>query len=388
MAQSGVLEAGSAASVVSQLRARGWMVTGVREKEAKRFELRFPTWLPFMGPRSIHVELSLPHIALLLRGGLTLLPSPHTVAEHSSRAALRAVWRRVIDDLHEGSNFSDALAQHNCFPTFVVRLARVGEQTGVLESVLVRSANMLRARREAKRDMLTALTYPTIVTIAATGVAAYMVGYLIPKLANLLESLGKQLPAMTMLLVDISKFIEAYGITILIGIVISIAVAWIFYRSPFGRLWTDRLALRVPILGRILRVAATNTFAQGMGTLLRSGITVLEAMVTVEQMHYNRYLAVSLQEARESVMQGRTLADALREHRGYTPLLFTMTAVGEESGNLDEVMDEVAMFHETQFKAIIRQLSAWVTPAVIVVVGGIVGFVYIAFFMALFAVGA
>ncbi len=387
--QTGLLDGNSATAVVSELRSRGWMVTGVREKTAA-VDAGFGALasLPFMRPRSVQVELSLQQIAVMLRGGLTLLSSLHTVAEQSSSLLMRRVWRAVIDNVQEGKSFSEALEKHSCFPQYVVRLVRVGEQTGVLESVLVRGSQMLRSRREARRDIVTALSYPAIVFIAAMSVTAYMVGYLIPKLGRLLEAMGKQLPPMTQLLVDIANFMHGYGVMILLGLVSTAVAFTAIYHSQQGRFWVDRLALRVPIFGRIFRIAGTTTFAQSLVTLLRSGITVLEALVTVEQMHYNRYMAESVKASRESIMQGRSLADALRERRAFMPLLTTMAAVGEDSGNLDEVMEEVATFHDSQLKALIAQLAAWVTPVVIVVVGGIVGFVYIAFFLALFAVGA
>lgn len=388
-AQSGVIQANSAAAVVDQLRSRGWLVTGVREK-VERGQINFSllSRVPLFGPRNVHVELALQQIAVMLRGGLSLLSSLQTVAEQSPRAAMRLVWRKVIDDIQEGTTFSEALSRHSCFPTYVVRLSRVGEQTGILESVLTRGAKMMQSRREAKRDMLTALAYPLFVMLAAFGVTGYMVGFLIPKLGKLLESLGKELPAMTQMLVDTAYFVQDYGLMILIGLSAAIIGFVLFYLWEPGRLAVDRFVLRIPLVGKILRVGGTLTFAQSLSILLRSGITVLDALVTMEQMHYNRHLAVCLRDAREKIIKGSSLAQALPRRGGYMPLLATMTAVGEESGNLDEVMEEVTRFHQSQMQTVIRMLGAWVTPVVTVVVGSIVGFVYIAFFMALFAVGA
>ncbi|MEC9094722.1 MAG: type II secretion system F family protein, partial [Planctomycetota bacterium] len=162
----------------------------------------------------------------------------------------------------------------------------------------------------------------------------------------------------------------------------------VFYLSTPGRLAIDRLALRIPIIGKIFRLAGTVTFAQSLSVLLRSGISVIEGLLTVEQMHYNQFLAGCVRNSRENVTQGRSLASALSNSQGYMPLLPNMTAVGEQVGNLDEVMDEVATFHDEQLKTMIKSLSAWVTPATTIIVGSIVGYVYIAFFLALFAVAS
>lgn len=391
--QAGVIQADSMATVVDQLRSRGWLIVNVQPQRGAgdgRAGLKSDllAQLPFAGPRSVHVELSLQQIAVMLRGGLTLLSALTTVAEQASRASMRRVWSKVIDDVQEGVSLSEAMSRGRCFPDYVVRLVRVGEHTGVLESVLTRGAQMMQARREAKRDMMTAMAYPAVVVFAAFGVTAYMVVHLIPKLGNFLRSIGKELPAMTQMLVDVADFVQAYGMYILGGIVAAVVTFVLFYMSDFGRLWVDRLALRIPVVGKVLRISGTTTFSQSLSTLLRSGVSVLDSLVTVEQMHYNRHLAAQVQQARESIMQGGSLADSLTIRGAYTPLLVSMAAVGEESGSLDDVMEEVAEFHQAQLRSVIRNLSAWATPVVTVVVGGIVGFVYIAFFMALFAAGA
>lgn len=387
--QRGILEADTAAAVVDQLRQRGWMVVGIQEQTAgAEGSSDLLVVLPQFGPRSVDVETSLQQIAVMLRGGLTLLSSLTTVAEQATSRSMRRVWRQVVDEIQEGVNFSDAMRRQDCFPEFVLRLVHVGEQTGVLESVLVRGAQMMQSRREAKRDLLTALAYPSVVALAAFGVTAYMVVYLIPKLGKLLASMGKQLPQMTQMLMDIAMFIQIYGLPIVGGTIVAVVAFLLIYWSSAGRYWIDRWALRVPIIGRVFRISETIAFSQTLSILLQSGITVLEALVTVEQMHYNRYLAEGVRRARENVMQGRALAESLPTRGGYLPLLTSMTAVAEQTGNLDEVLEEVARFHQSQLQALIRQLSAWVTPVVIIIVGSIVGFVYIAFFLALFAVGS
>lgn len=385
-AQTGVLDGNSAAAIVDQLRGRGWMVTSVKEKTGGSADLLKINSIPFLGPRAVHIELSLRQLAVMLRGGLTLLSSLQTLVEQSPSRATRQMWQKVIDVIQEGATFSDAVQKHSSVPEYVVRLVRVGEQTGILESVLVRAASMMQARREIIRNIATAMAYPMIVLISAGGATAYMIGYLIPKLGRLLQSMGKPLPRMTQILIDIAQFVQSYGLMIVAGIVIAAVGFFVIYSWPPGRAAVDRFALWIPIFGRVFRVSGTVTFSRSMSTLVHSGVSMLDALVTVQQMHYNRFQANCVQSVREAVMQGRSLADSLRAFRAYTPLLATMAAVGEETGSLDEVMDETAQFHESQLDALIKTFAAWVTPAVILLVGGIVGFVYIAFFLALFAV--
>lgn len=386
----GTLEAAAAGQAIQQLRERGWLVLRVAEQQ--RADRPAISWEPYLErlsqPRAITVELSLRQLAVMLRGGISLLAALETVAEQSSSRPLRRVYREVIDRIQEGSSFSQALDLQPAFPNYLVRLVQIGEQTGVLETVLSRGADIMRVRRETRRDVLTALTYPTIVLLAAVSVTTYLVTSLIPKLSEMLNSFGKPLPAMTQSLVTVSEFVTAYGATILFTLG-ALTIAFILaYASPSGRLVIDRVSLRIPILARIFRLSGTLTFSQSLGTLIRSGVSVVESLTTVEQMHQNRYLGLCVQRARESILRGNNLADSLRVPHAYMPLLATMTAVGEQTGNLDDVMDEVAVFHQSQLTTLIKSLSSWVTPAIVIVVGSIVGYVYIAFFMAIFAVGA
>ena len=387
--QTGVMDAGTQTNVVDQIRARGWLVVSVQETQANA-DVGATDWtaiLPFMGVRKVDIELALRQIAVMLRGGLTLLSSLNVLATNSPRASSRRLWRQVIEDIQAGETFSDALSNHKQIPIYVVRLTRVGEQTGVLDTVILQGADMIKSRRAAKRDVTTALAYPLIVFIVAMGVTAYLVLYVIPQLGKFLQGMGKDLPAMTQSLLTFADFFQLHGPAILVCLIALILGAIVTYLSQPGRLLVDRLALRIPIVGKVFRLAGTTTFAQSMGVLVRSGVTVIQSLQTIEQMHYNRHYAESVEHARENVINGNTLASSLA-NRHYMPLLPSMTAVAEQAGNLDDVMDEIATFHEEQLRLTIQTLSSWLVPVVVVVVGSVVGYVYIAFFLALFAVAS
>jgi type IV pilus assembly protein PilC len=161
----------------------------------------------------------------------------------------------------------------------------------------------------------------------------------------------------------------------------------VVYRWEPGRLALDRSLLRLPVLGRVFKLAGTALIARNLALLIRSGITIAEAMTTAATLPRNRYAARSLDEARQRLIDGGDLAGGLRRSAAFTPMLARMSAVGESAGTLEEVLEEVARFHEQSLESAIRVLAALVEPAIIAVVGGIVGFVYVSFFMALFAAG-
>jgi len=384
--QLGTLEAPSASAVAGILRERGWFVLKIEEAEAEVSVASNATMVALNRPRGISVELALRQLAVMLKAGISLLSAMETIAEQSTSRPIRRIFGELIEHVQEGGTLSEAMSQHAAFPEFIISLVKVGEQTGIQESVLVRGADMMRTRRETLRDVMTAVSYPAIVLCLAGAVTVYIVTALVPKLTTMLQSFGKPLPPMTQSLVTITDFFKVYGPSMAVVAGASLVAFIVTYSSPLGRLAIDRVFLQLPVFGRILRLSGTMTFAQSMGALIRSGVTVVEALVTVQQMHGNKYLARCVQNARESTLRGNELAESLRVPFTYMPLLATMTAVGEQSGNLDEVMEEVAEFHQSQLKALIKSLSAWVTPALIMSVGTVVGYVYIAFFVGIFAV--
>lgn len=381
---SGELESASSAAAAAELRGRGLTVIGLKEALPPA---RSRGWTPseLLWIRSLDIEISLYQLATLLRSGLTLLSALRLVAEQSERGRLRRVWEDVVITIENGRTFADALAQHPCFNRLVVQLVSVGEQTGHLGPVLERAAMALEKKRTLRAGLLTTLMYPAIVFLLAIGLAVYMVIGVLPKLQVFLRAMGKKLPPMTQRLLDISDWIQINGVsTVIIAATLITALVMLFLWPP-GRAFIDALALRVPLIGKALRTAGTALFATSFSALLSSGVTLIEALRVTERLMGNRRLADIVTSAREHVMQGEPLARHLDRPYGFMSMLPRMISVGESSGTLDNVLDEVARFHEAQLERLIKRLTALIEPAVIVTVGTVVGYVYISFFMALFA---
>lgn len=386
--EAGVRDASSETALLRELRGRGLVVLRIDDADRARADADNSGDAPrfSLPPRSLDVELALQQLALLLRSGLPLLSALRTCADQSARPALRRVLRRVAERIQEGSSLHEAFGEHPCFPRLVTALTEVGEQTGTLDAVLERAAQTLERRRLLATSVKTALTYPAIVVVLAIGVVAYMTLALIPKLEIFLTAFGRRLPPLTQALLDVSRIVRENLVPGAVLLVLLIA-GWIALRAwPPGRRATDRLALRVPVLGRVLRLAATAQFARTLGTLVRSGVRLTEALRVASRMATNSHVAAVLGAARERVLAGSSLAAPLRADPTFPPLLGQMVAVGESAGTLDSVLEDVARFHETQLDVLIRRLSALLEPVVIVVVGGIVAFVYLACFMAIYAI--
>jgi type IV pilus assembly protein PilC len=321
----------------------------------------------------------------MLRSGLTLLDAMETLIEQAPGRATQALWADVSHAVAGGMPLGDALEGRPAFPHVVRQLVRVAEESGNLDVVLYRCAEMMERKRLLKTSTISALAYPVITVLAAAGVTIYMILGVIPQMKKFLTALGRKLPPMTQSLIDLSVFIQDYGLPILAGTAVFAVAAVFFYLSPPGRMQVDTWLLRIPIIGPVLRIGATALLSRAMSLLLQSGVTLLESLRTVETLHTNRRLGKLLADTRNRIIDGESLAPTLAAKGAYTPMLSKMAAVGETSGSLDDVLEQVAIFHEAQLQAQIRRLSALVEPAVIILVGGIVGYVYLAFFVALFA---
>ncbi len=385
-AHSGTLVAASLEMLTTELRGRGLLVVDVEEvKSPARGAVTWDpgTWLPMT---SLDVELGFQQLATMLHSGLSLLAALRTVAEQARRARATAAWNAVADAIEQGASFAEALAsQGRNYSEHVVQLVRVGETSGNLDGALRTAAEHLERSRQLRLTVVNALAYPLIVVVLAVGVAAFLAFFVIPKLQKYLGDRGRTLPAITQTLLDVTAWLQTYlpHLGVLLG---ALLLSFFFIRRwPPGRLATDEFFLRVPIVGRVLRLAGTAVFARSLSVLLESGVTLLESLGTTERLVGNYALGARIAAARVAVLHGGTLAGALAERRGFMPMLARMAAVGESAGTLAPVLGEVARFHEHQLVASIRRMSVLIEPVVILVVGSIVGFVYIAFFVALFS---
>lgn len=385
---SGATVAPSMEILAAELRERGLLVlelNPVSEATSKRGVTLNPlTWLP---ATSFDVEVGLQQMAAMMHSGLSLLASLRVVGEQARRPRATQIWTGVAERIEEGATFSSALAaQPKIFSEHVRQLVSVGEHSGTLDSALTRSAEHLERIRNMRLLLLNALTYPAIVLVMAIGVTGFMMVSVIPRVQQFLGTSGRRLPGITQTLLDVSSIVTKHAAHFGIAIVALPLAAFFIYRWPPGRRVIDSVLLRVPVIGGILRLSGTAVFARGLHILLESGVNLLDSLSTIERLVGNHALSARVAAARMAVLRGETLASTLTDGRYFLPMLGRMIAVGETAGTLAPVLSEVARFHEGQLVITIRRMSVLVEPVLIIVVGGIVGFVYIAFFLALFSI--
>lgn len=324
-------------------------------------------------------------MAFMLRAGLPVLHALDLAENQISSLRLRDVVRQLRTDIAAGSQLSQAMAKHpDVFSKLAVNLVVAGENTGELDLIVDRLATHLEKRGQLRSQMINAMIYPTVVVLAAIGVATFLVLKIIPKFAQFLATQGKPLPASTQFLIDLSAFIVANGFWIL-GLVIAMVVALVAsYRTRKGRLVLDRNLLRLPVMGNLVMTGSMAQMTWGLSMLLRSGVTVFDGLRITSSLLGNRVLSNRLHQASDTILTGRDLASSLRDP--VMPILVTqMIAIGEHTGTLDRVLQELGTFYEHRMEVGIKRLSAMIEPALILVIGSMVGFVYYAFFQALFS---
>jgi len=388
---NGTESTATAAALSAALRQRGLSPVSVRP--AARQEEEEPTsrsgnrGFGILPATSLDVEMGLRMLSNMLDGGLTLLSSLTTCADQARRIKMAKVWDSVHDRVANGASFAEAMDAHrSVFPQLVIKLTRAGEASGNLEQVLEQAADQLERNRTLMITVFSAMMYPTITTVMAIGVGAFMMIKIVPELADFLRGQGKQLPGVTLALIATSDFINKYGVPIGI-IVISLVVAIVVsHQFPPGARVIDRMLLRVPVVGKILRLSATTMFARGLSMLLEAGVPVISALETAGGLVKNKAVGARVEQTRQSVLAGQSINKPLGAGTEFLPMLPRMVAVGEETGTLGVVLGKVANFHEKQLEAYVKRMTLLIEPVMTIVVGGLVGFVYLAFFMAIYAV--
>lgn len=323
-------------------------------------------------------------ISLMTRSGMTLLQALETCSTRSTAGNVTRVSQKLSDDIQGGLSFSQALReQHQCFPNVEISLVESAEVTGELDQVLDRVVIQIEEKLEIKANLMTSLLYPAVVVFGAIGLFIFLAVKVIPTFATFFARRGNVLPPSTQLLLDISAFFQSYG-TVMLVLITALVIALVYaFRNPSGRLLIDQKILAIPVIGTALTTAAMAQITRTLALLIGSGVSVLESFRIASGVTKNRYLSQILVQTSDRVLEGYDIAGGLA--RAVVPVMVSnLVAVGEKTGTLDAVFSELADYFTRELKLQIKRMSALIEPTMIVLVGGMVGFVYYAFIQALF----
>ncbi len=326
-------------------------------------------------------------LSSLLTAGLPLDRSLNILSEISGNRQMDTVIKAVLKSIRGGSSFSDSLRQHpKIFPNLYVNMIRAGESGGVLDVVLEKLNEFLEAAKELRELVLSAMIYPVILFL--TGVASIIVllGYVIPRFSTIFSEIGIQLPLPTRFLISISTVISSYWWLFLIIIV----AGWFLFRSyrktEQGTYQWDSFKLK--ILGEIIRKLETARFSRTLGTLLKSGVPLLQALENAKDVIDNRLIASSIDAVSEDAKEGKGIAGPLYQANAFPQLALSMIKVGEETGQLDLMLLKVAETYEKSLKISLKRFLSLLEPALILIMACVIGFIVISMLMAIFSITA
>ncbi len=321
----------------------------------------------------------------LLTSGMTLGNALHSLSTRKTGKAQDAIVTALRDEIVAGTSLSSALAKFpESFPTLYVSMVRAGEASGQLPSVLERLVGHYERVLAAREKVGMALVYPCIVAVIGFGAMIFMMVFVIPTFSQMFEDLGGQLPLPTRVLIGISEAFVKYGWAIAGGIV---ALVWLIrraLRTPAGIDWKDRVALRLPAVGNIVKANAFSNFAHTLGTLLANGVQVLQALNIVEDTVGNVHIARAIRDARDKVTDGSSISRPLAQNGVFPRLLTDMLAIGEESGDITGALDHIGLRYDAELDRAVKVFTTILEPVMMLFIAAGVGFVAISMLMAVF----
>jgi len=325
--------------------------------------------------------------ATMINAGLAMVRCLDILAEQTEDKKLQETLITVRKDVEGGSTLSNALGRHPAvFSTLYVSMVKAGEMGGVLDEVLERLANFMEKDFSLKKKVAAALTYPVVILGMALLIVGFLVTYILPTFVNLFESMSLKLPLPTQILITLTK---AARNPIYVGVFLVVVVAGgillsRYIKTDIGKKQYDLLRLSVPVFGMLNKKVAISRFCRTLGTLLSSGVPIMQALEIVGRASGNEIIAMTVNKVRESIREGESIANPLGASGMFPPMVTQMVAVGEETGNLDSMLGKIADFYDTEVEYMLASLTSMLEPIMIVGMGAIVGFIVIAVFLPLY----
>jgi type IV pilus assembly protein PilC len=386
----GEIEAASLEAVFGILRDRRIrpVANRIREK-GKGFdkEITIPGFAEKVKARDLSIFTR--QFATMIDAGLPIVQCLDILSQQTESKALRNTVRAIKQDVEGGATLAEALSRHpKIFDNLYVNMVQAGETGGVLNAILNRISLFIDKANKLKKKVKGAMIYPCSIIFVAIVVVAILLIFVIPVFAELYGSMGKALPAPTQITINISNWFRSYFLYMVFVLVGIIAAIRAYYGTDNGRMNIDRLFLRLPVVGDLLRKVAVARFSQNMAILLSSGVPILDGLAITARTAGNRVIERAIMDSRVSISQGRTVAEPLRESKIFPPMVCQMVAVGEQTGGLDTMLKKVAELYEDEVDDAVANLTALMEPMIMVFLGVILGGLVISMYLPIFQLGS
>jgi type IV pilus assembly protein PilC len=366
--------------LMNYLRKRKIIITHVREKP-KEINISFG-FRNKITTKDLGVFTR--QFATMINAGLPMVQCLDILSSQMDKPSFKKIVTEVMGDVESGATLAEALGRHDCFSELFVNMVEAGEAGGILDVILNRLAVYLEKADALVRKIKGAMTYPAIVFVVAMGATIFMLMFIIPTFAQMFIDFGGTLPLPTRIVMGLSDFLRMNWYLLLGAALALFFGVRRYYKTESGKYRIDKLLLNFPILGSVVRKGAVARFTRTLGTLVASGVPILNGLEITAKTAGNKVIEEAVMETRTSISEGKTIAEPLKSCGVFPPMVVQMIGVGEQTGALDEMLDKVADFYDEEVDAAVSALTSIIEPVMIVVMGAIVGGMLIAMYLPMF----
>ena len=382
---SGELTADNQSKVIEALRKRNIIVTSVKEKPR---EIK----IPFLSGGKVKVKdlaIFTRQFSTMISAGLPLMQCLDIQAQQIEKEGFRKIVKLVMTDIEGGSTLADALRRHPAtFSALYTNMVDAGEKGGILDNILARLATYLEKAEALNRKIKGAMIYPTIVISVAVIASVVLLVFVIPVFATMFKEMNATLPLPTRITIMVSNALKS-SILIIVAVIVAVVILLrVYYKTDNGQKVIDTLLLRMWIMGPLIQKSSISRFARTLGTLLASGVAILDALEITAKTAGNRVVHDAVMEARKSIGGGETISAPLRTMKVFPPMVTSMIAVGEATGGLDEMLTKIADFYDAEVDAAVENLTAALEPVIIVFLGIFIGGLVISMYLPIFEIAS
>lgn len=373
--QKGTIVASSKSAALSALKERG--VQPLVIKEAKKSWKDLDIKLPSRGKvKSQHIVVFTRQFATMVNAGVPLIRTLATLRDQTESDEMYEVLSDVVEKVEGGTQLSEAMGAHpKVFSKVYVNMIRAGEEGGILDQIADRLANQVEKDSEMKGKVKSAMIYPAVILLITIGAFIFIMTAIIPKLAAIFEQFEGDLPIQTKIMLGISNFMVDNGILLIVLTIVAIIVFIRSIRTTKGKYLFDTIVLKLPIFGAIIMKVNIARFARTFSSMSTAGVSVLDSLAVTSGSLSNTVIQRSIEQSTQSIKNGESIAESLGNHAVFPPLIIQMASVGEETGQIDVVLDKVADFYEKEVDRVMSGLTSIIEPLLILVLGGMVGLI-------------
>jgi type IV pilus assembly protein PilC len=388
--EAGTIQASSQKEVRKLLRAKGIRPKKILSPSLLEFDIT--EWMiekgiaqPFGAKELFNFTKQL---SIMIGAGVPIIQGLEILYKQEKHLVLKKTIKRISSDVAEGMTIAEAMEQHKGFDKLYCNLIRAGESGGILDGILIKLSEHMEKQEKTKAQIKSAMTYPVIVTIVGIGVIWAMMVFVVPQFVGMLKDTNQAIPAITQFVIDTSKFLGDYTIYILPSVVFIIFLlkAWVA-NSKTGKYLFDRLMMKLPVFGGIIIKGNLSSFSRTLGTMLSSGVSLIDALDICIETIENGVISDDLKKVKRKVVQGKTLAEPLERISYFPDMVSQMIRVGEQTGQIDQMLEKTADVFEDEVSQLVSEMTKLIEPLIIVVLGGIIATILVAMYLPMFMAG-